>query len=51
MSEQTQRPVVRFDVFEVNILSGELRKHGLLIRVPGQPFKILAVCSRNPVVF
>jgi len=48
MSEQTQRPVVRFGVFEVNILSGELRKNGLLIRVPGQPFKILALLLERP---
>ena len=43
MPEQIQKPVARFGVFEVNFPSGELRKHGLLIRVPGQPFKILAI--------
>ena len=48
MSEQTQRPAVRFGVFEVNFQSGELRKHGLLIRVPGQPFKILALLLERP---
>ena len=43
MAEQTQRQVVRFGVFEASLRAGELRKHGLLIRVPGQPFKILAI--------
>jgi len=41
MAEQTQKPVGRFGVFEVNLPAGELRKHGLLVPVPGQPFKIL----------
>jgi DNA-binding winged helix-turn-helix (wHTH) protein len=48
MAEQTQNPVVRFGVFEVNLPSGELRKHGLLIHVPGQPFKILALLLERP---
>ena len=48
MSEQPQKPVVRFGVFEANLPSGELRKHGLLIRVPGQPFKILAMLLGRP---
>jgi DNA-binding winged helix-turn-helix (wHTH) protein len=48
MAEQTQKPVVRFGVFEASLLSGELRKHGLLIRVPGQPFKILAIFLERP---
>jgi len=41
MNAQTQKTVVRFGAFEANLTSGELRKQGLLIRVPGQPFKIL----------
>ncbi len=48
MAEQTQKPVVRFGVFEASLLSGELRKHGLLIRVPAQPFKILAIFLDRP---
>jgi DNA-binding winged helix-turn-helix (wHTH) protein len=35
--------IVRFGSFEVNLRSGELRKDGLRIRLPGQPFKILAI--------
>ncbi len=48
MAEQTQKPVVRFGVFEASLQSGELRKHGLLIRVPGQPFKILTIFLERP---
>src|SRR5882672_6737426 len=43
MAAQAQKAVVRFGVFQANLRSGELRKHGLTIRVPGQPFKILAI--------
>jgi len=48
MAEQTQKPVVRFGVFEASLPSGELRKHGLLIRLSGQPFKILAMLLERP---
>jgi DNA-binding winged helix-turn-helix (wHTH) protein/Tfp pilus assembly protein PilF len=48
MAEQIQNPVVRFGVFEVRLSSGELRKRGLPIRVPGQPFKILALLLERP---
>jgi Tol biopolymer transport system component/DNA-binding winged helix-turn-helix (wHTH) protein len=48
MAEQAQNTVVRFGVFEVNLRSGELRKHGLRLRIPGQPFKILALLLERP---
>ena len=48
MGGQTQNQVVRFGVFEARLSSGELRKHGLRIRVPGQPFKILAILLERP---
>jgi DNA-binding winged helix-turn-helix (wHTH) protein/tetratricopeptide (TPR) repeat protein len=48
MGEQNQNPVVRFGVFEARLSSGELSKHGLRIRVPGQPFKILAILLERP---
>ena len=48
MAEQIQNPVVRFGVFEARLSSGELRKRGLPIRVPGQPFKILAMLLERP---
>jgi len=48
MAEQLQSPVVRFGVFEVNLRSGELHKHGLRLRLPGQPFKILTILLDQP---
>src|ERR1035438_1166979 len=48
MAEQIQNPVVRFGVFEARLSSGELRKRGLPIRVPAQPFKILAILLERP---
>jgi TolB-like protein/DNA-binding winged helix-turn-helix (wHTH) protein/Tfp pilus assembly protein PilF len=33
----------RFGVFEVDLRAGELRKHGLKIRIQEQPFRVLAV--------
>jgi DNA-binding winged helix-turn-helix (wHTH) protein/tetratricopeptide (TPR) repeat protein len=48
MPEQSQKAVARFGVFEVCFPSGELRKRGLLIRLPGQPFKILAILLQRP---
>jgi eukaryotic-like serine/threonine-protein kinase len=34
---------VRFGPFEVSFPSREIRKHGIRIRLPGQPFNILAI--------
>jgi len=34
-------PVLRFDVFEVDFRSGELRKHGIRTRLQVQPFQLL----------
>ncbi len=34
---------VRFGVFEVDLLSGELRKSGVKLKLGGQPFQILAI--------
>jgi len=48
MAEQIPKAVVRFGIFEVNLRSGELRKHGLRIRLPGQPFKILTLLLEQP---
>lgn len=33
--------IVRFGVFEVNFAARELRKHGVRVRLPGQPFSLL----------
>ncbi|HYM13736.1 MAG TPA: winged helix-turn-helix domain-containing protein [Bryobacterales bacterium] len=48
MTGQAEKAVVRFGVFEASLRSGELRKQGLRIRVPGQPFKILAILLERP---
>jgi TolB-like protein/DNA-binding winged helix-turn-helix (wHTH) protein/Flp pilus assembly protein TadD len=34
---------VRFGIFEVDLRAGELRKHGLRVRLQEQPFKVLAM--------
>ena len=40
--------VLRFGVFEVNLAARELRKHGTRMRLPGQPFAILAMLLEKP---
>src|SRR5579863_9702890 len=37
------RPRLCFGVFEIDIPAGELRKHGLRIRLQEQPFQVLAI--------
>jgi DNA-binding winged helix-turn-helix (wHTH) protein/Flp pilus assembly protein TadD len=39
---------VRFGVFQVNLAAGELRKHGVRIRVAGQPLAILGLLLEKP---
>jgi TolB-like protein/DNA-binding winged helix-turn-helix (wHTH) protein/Tfp pilus assembly protein PilF len=39
---------VRFGVFQVNLAAGELRKHGVRIRIAGQPLEILAILLEKP---
>src|SRR5882762_7026508 len=34
---------ITFDRFEVDLRSGELRKHGRRVRLQGQPFQLLAL--------
>ena len=40
--------VVRFDAFEADLRSGELRKQGLKLRIGDQPFSVLAVLLAQP---
>ena len=40
--------VVRFGVFQANLAARELRKHGVRIRLPGQPFCILSLLLERP---
>ena len=39
---------LRFDVFEMDLRSGELRKDGMLVRLAHQPFELLAFLARRP---
>jgi len=38
----------RFGVFQANVAARELRKHGVRIRLPGQPFCILSILLEKP---
>jgi hypothetical protein len=40
--------VLRFDDFELNIQSGELRKHGKTLRLQPQPAKVLSLLALQP---
>jgi TolB-like protein/DNA-binding winged helix-turn-helix (wHTH) protein/Flp pilus assembly protein TadD len=39
---------LRFGVFEMDIHAGELRKHGLRVRLQEQPFQLLAMLLEHP---
>jgi TolB-like protein/DNA-binding winged helix-turn-helix (wHTH) protein/Flp pilus assembly protein TadD len=39
--------VLRFDIFELDIHSGELRKHGAKLRLQGQPLQVLAMLLKH----
>src|SRR5918995_5898655 len=40
--------VIRFGVFELDAASGELRRHGLKIRLPDQSLQVLRLLLRRP---
>jgi TolB-like protein/DNA-binding winged helix-turn-helix (wHTH) protein/Flp pilus assembly protein TadD len=42
------RGAIRFGVFELDLRSGELRKHGLRIRLQAQPFQVLVMLLDHP---
>ncbi len=42
------RSIVRFGVFEVDLLSGELRRNGVKIKVQDQPFQVLEMLLARP---
>jgi TolB-like protein/DNA-binding winged helix-turn-helix (wHTH) protein/Tfp pilus assembly protein PilF len=46
MDAEQQR--VSFGVFEVDLRAGELRKHGLRVRLQQQPFQVLAMLLARP---
>src|SRR5215475_15554739 len=39
---------LRFGVFDVDLRSGELRKHGIRLKLQDQPFQILALLLEHP---
>src|SRR5215471_10068372 len=39
---------LRFGVFEVDLRAGELRKHGLQVRLQEQPFEVLVMLLEHP---
>ena len=43
MPNQTQPVVYRFDNFEADVRAGELRKHGMRLKLSGQPFQVLVL--------
>jgi len=42
--------IVRFGVFEVDLVSGELRKNGRKIHLQEQPFQVLALVEAKHVI-
>src|SRR6478752_4591043 len=38
----------RFETFEVDVRAGELRKAGVKLKLPGQPFQVLAILLESP---
>jgi cholera toxin transcriptional activator len=42
------RRIVRFGLFEADLLAGELRKSGLRIRIQEQPFQVLTLLLERP---
>jgi len=48
MAEQDQTPRLRFDSFELDLRTRELRKDGRLIKLQDQPIKLLALLVNRP---
>jgi TolB-like protein/DNA-binding winged helix-turn-helix (wHTH) protein/Flp pilus assembly protein TadD len=44
----TAARVLRFDSFELDLRSGELRKRGVKLRLQGQPLQLLAILLQSP---
>jgi Tol biopolymer transport system component/DNA-binding winged helix-turn-helix (wHTH) protein len=45
---ESSRNAVRFGVFEIDLSSAELRKHGVKLRLQEQPFQVLAALLERP---
>src|SRR6516225_4416935 len=48
MQARISGPIMRFGVFEVDLINGDLRKNGLRLRIQEQPFQVLAVLVARP---
>lgn len=48
MRENHELGWVRFGVFELDLRAGELRKHGVRVRLQEQPFQVLAMLLAHP---
>lgn len=48
LPQERQAQLLRFGVFEVSLSARELRKHGIRVRLPGQPFALLAMLLEKP---
>ena len=48
MMQKTPARVFRFGVFELNEATGELRKHGIRIKLHSQPFQVLVMLLERP---
>ena len=44
----TRSRIIRFSAFEVNLHSGELRKHGQPVKLQEQPFQVLVALLQRP---
>jgi TolB-like protein/DNA-binding winged helix-turn-helix (wHTH) protein/Tfp pilus assembly protein PilF len=42
------KPVLRFNIFELDVRTGELRKRGVKLRLQGQPLQVLETLLRRP---
>jgi DNA-binding winged helix-turn-helix (wHTH) protein len=47
-SAPSRQPIFRFGVFEADARTGELRKHGIRLRLPDQPFNVLVGLLERP---
>ena len=41
-------PLLKFDNFEIDLESGELRKSGVRLKLPHQPFRVLEILASRP---
>ena len=48
MTAETHRRVFRFGAFEADEATGELRKHGVRIKLHSQPFLLLVMLLERP---